>query len=255
MRRKAWGLFGFAVSITHNFVFITHNSKMVGPITEKFVWILFLVFVFITQFSNFWVMSNGNWKHILGLFSFHNSIFNSIFVINLLFSRNVGLFWLFIYLLLFFWNRAQPQCWNFFFFNFFGNKVTQNWVMSAKRVGLGKLGYFKRWVMSDEWWVMKSWVRSDEWWNPKLEDTKPPLFMALIIISESPSTITCSRFSSLAEHMALRAANTSTISTKVGNEIVCVKAATTRPLSFLTIASRLAKLFALKVVPSKLIFN
>ena len=90
---------------------------------------------------------------------------------------------------------------------------------------------------------------------PKLEDMKPPLFMALIIISESPSTITCSRFSSLAEHMALRAANTSTISTKVGNEIVCVKAATTRPLSFLTIASRLAKLFALKVAPSKLIFN
>ena len=25
---------------------------------------------------------------------------------------------------------------------FFGNKVTQNWVMSAKRVGLGKFGYF-----------------------------------------------------------------------------------------------------------------
>ena len=52
-KKKAKGVFGFAVSITHNFVFITHNSKMVGPITEKFVWILFLVFVFITQFSNF----------------------------------------------------------------------------------------------------------------------------------------------------------------------------------------------------------
>ena len=31
----------------------------------------------------------------------------------------------------------------FLFFLFFGNKVTQNWMMSAKRVGLGKLGYFK----------------------------------------------------------------------------------------------------------------
>ena len=34
--------------------------------------------------------------------------------------------------------------------------------MSAKRVGLGKLGYFKWWVMSDE-----NWVRSDEWWKKK----------------------------------------------------------------------------------------
>ena len=42
-------LFEFAVSITH-------NSKMVGPMTEKSVWIfitLFLVFVSITQFSDF----------------------------------------------------------------------------------------------------------------------------------------------------------------------------------------------------------
>ena len=31
----------------------------------------------------------------------------------------------------------------YFLKNFFGNKVTQNWMMSAKRVGLGKLGYFK----------------------------------------------------------------------------------------------------------------
>ena len=147
MRRKAWGLFGSAVSITHNYVSITHNSKMVGPITEKFVWILFPVFVFITQFSDFWVMSYGNWKHILGVFSFHNSVFNSIFVINLLFSRNVGLFWLFIYLLLFFWNRAQPQCWNFFFFFFFCFKFF--WKQSNAKLGdecqtggIGKVGVF-----------------------------------------------------------------------------------------------------------------
>ena len=67
---KAKGLFGFSISITYNSVFITHNSKMVGPMVEKSIWIfitLFPVFVFITQFSNFWVMSYGNWKHILGM--------------------------------------------------------------------------------------------------------------------------------------------------------------------------------------------
>ena len=127
MRRKAWGLFGFAVSITHNFVFITHNSKMVGPITEKFVWILFLVFVFITQFSNFWVMSNGNWKHILGLFSFHNSIFNSIFVINYYLAAMLDFFgYLFIYYYFFETEPSHNVGIFFFFLNFFGNKVMQN---------------------------------------------------------------------------------------------------------------------------------
>ena len=125
-------LFEFADSITH-------NSKMVGPMAEKSIWILFPIFVSITQFSDFWVISYGNWKHILGVFSFHNSVFNGIFGINLLFSCNVGLFWfLLLLLLLLFWNKTQKQCWTFFF----GNKVTQNWVMSAKRVGLGKFGYF-----------------------------------------------------------------------------------------------------------------
>ena len=55
---------------------------MVGPMTERFVWILFSVIVSITQFSNFWVMSYGNLKHILDVFSFHISVFNNIFVIK-----------------------------------------------------------------------------------------------------------------------------------------------------------------------------
>ena len=37
------GLFGFCVSITHSFVSITHNSKMVGPTERKLVWICFQV--------------------------------------------------------------------------------------------------------------------------------------------------------------------------------------------------------------------
>ena len=41
---------------------------------------LFSVFVSITQFSDFRVMSYENWKHILAVFSFHNSVFNGIFV-------------------------------------------------------------------------------------------------------------------------------------------------------------------------------
>ena len=60
-------LFEFVVSIIDNSVFITHNSKMVGPMAEKSVWIfiiLFLVFVSMTQLSDFWVMSYGNWKYI-----------------------------------------------------------------------------------------------------------------------------------------------------------------------------------------------
>ena len=55
---------------------------MVGPIVEKPGWFLFLVFVSITQYSDFWVMSYENWKHILGVFSFHNSVFNGILVIK-----------------------------------------------------------------------------------------------------------------------------------------------------------------------------
>ena len=75
-------LFGFCVSIAYNSVSITHNSKYVGPTVENSVWFLFSVFVFITQFSDFWTMSYGNWKHILGVFSFQNSVFNGIFVIK-----------------------------------------------------------------------------------------------------------------------------------------------------------------------------
>ena len=32
------GVFGFCVFITYNSVFITHNSKYVGPTTEKSIW-------------------------------------------------------------------------------------------------------------------------------------------------------------------------------------------------------------------------
>ena len=122
----AKGLFGFSVSITHNSVFITHNSKMVGSMAEKFVWIfitLFPVFVSIIQFSDFWVMSYGNWKHILGVFSFHNSVSNDILVIKhtwrdplLKVSRN---FWPFFFLLHFSFFSTVLQLFFLLFFSFF----------------------------------------------------------------------------------------------------------------------------------------
>ena len=87
---------------------------------------------------------------------------------------------------------------------------------------------------------------------PKLEEEKPPDFMALIMISASPSKITCPKFRSLAKHTTLRAANTSTVSTEVGRGIGCEKAAITRPLSLRIIAPKPARFLEGKVAPSKL---
>ena len=55
--------------------------------------------------------------------------------------------------------------------------------------------------------------------------------------------------------MALRAANTSTISTDIGSGIVCVKVAMTRPLLLRIIPPKLAKFFSLNVASSKLTFT
>ena len=71
------------ISITYNSISIIHNSKMVGSITEKSVWFLFLVFSsFCFQSLNslifeWWVMKIENTD-----FSFQNSVSNSIFVIK-----------------------------------------------------------------------------------------------------------------------------------------------------------------------------
>ena len=64
---------------------------MVGSMTKKVVWIfitLFPIFISITQFSDFWLMGCGNWKHILTVFSFHNSVFNGIFVIKITYGSH-----------------------------------------------------------------------------------------------------------------------------------------------------------------------
>ena len=76
------GVFGFLISITYNSVFITHNSKIVWDSWLNACLDFVFSFVSITQFSDFWVMSYGNWKHILAFFSFHNFVFNGNFVIK-----------------------------------------------------------------------------------------------------------------------------------------------------------------------------
>ena len=76
------GVFGFLISITYNSVFITHNSKMMWDSWLNACLDFVFSFVSITQFSYFWVMSYGNWKHILAFFSFHNFVFNGNFVIK-----------------------------------------------------------------------------------------------------------------------------------------------------------------------------
>lgn len=89
---------------------------------------------------------------------------------------------------------------------------------------------------------------------PKLEESKSPLVKALMIVSESPSKITCFRLSSCAKPITLRVTNTFTISTNVGSGIICVKVAISRPTSFQTTQPRTVKFSSLKVALSKLTF-
>ena len=103
---------------------------MVRPIDEKSVWFLFSVVVSITQFSDFWVMSYRNWKHILSVFSFHNSVSNGILVIKLTYmgptinekvkshTRHT-FFFFFIFLSFFLLYRLIPMAIFFFFFILF----------------------------------------------------------------------------------------------------------------------------------------
>ena len=138
--------------------------------TQKLVWIsiiLFPVFVPITQFFDFWVMSYENWKHILAVFNFHNSVFNDIFVIkqtwrdplvrstapfdpffSFLLLGSVSLFSL---LFFFFLHFRQNLVSSFFLFFFFFGSSSQNisnlqfflsFFFSSSFTGFGFLGFF-----------------------------------------------------------------------------------------------------------------
>ena len=75
----------------------------------------FWIIVSITQLSDFWVMSYGNWKHILGVFSFQNSIFNGIFVIKPTYPAAMFDKWIFFFLV-----KPNHNVWQilWFFFSF-----------------------------------------------------------------------------------------------------------------------------------------
>ena len=94
----------------------------------SFCFQLFPVFVSITKFSEFWVISYGNWKHILGIFSFHNFVFNDISVIKTTYwsqsevSRKLFYF-------LFFSLGSMILIFFFFFFFFF---LSHWWVSEFK---------------------------------------------------------------------------------------------------------------------------
>ena len=167
----------------------------------------FWIIVSITQLSDFWVMTYGNWKHILGVFSFHNSIFNGISVIKhtlmgplVKSTVTVDSF--------FFFSLGSVIFFSLFFFFFFFQWVRWVWVLGvegkkkkkvkaapsdrygaykqlknikwwqvsngAKWVGCRELGYFKWWVISVE-----NWVRIDEWWQKKIQTA--PYSLALIV--------------------------------------------------------------------------
>ena len=55
------GLFGFTVFITHNSVFLPHNSKYVSPMKKKKT-LLGFVFSFCFYHSILWFLSNKLWK-------------------------------------------------------------------------------------------------------------------------------------------------------------------------------------------------
>ena len=138
---------------------------------------MFLVFVFITQFSNFWVMSYGNWKHILGVFKLSKLSFYGIFLIkhtlrdsqseiqSQLLTNWTDFFFFFGETKLIFYvlEWVSSKFWLLSFKNgshiFKFLKLKNRTELGAKWVGFGKFGYFKWWVTSDEWRKL-----SKKWW-------------------------------------------------------------------------------------------
>ena len=100
------------------------DSKMVEPIAKKSVWIfitLFPVFIFITQFSDFWVMSYGNWKHICNYTHMHGPTVSATHVSDAFDASSTALFStnIFIFLSAFFGLCCTILSFIFFVFLFF----------------------------------------------------------------------------------------------------------------------------------------
>ena len=140
-----------------------------------------------------------------------------------------------------------------------GSSSIQTWSGGNLQADLAKqcatlLACLQEWQKDTPWKAGVRSLMSSKMWS-KLEESLPPFERAFIIIFESPSSSTWFRQSSFTKTRALRAANTSTISTDVGSGIICVKAAMIRPLSLRITPPSPANFRSLKVAPSKLIFN
>ena len=97
---------------------------MVEPIAKKSVWIfitLFPVFISITQFSDFWVMSYGNWKHICNYTHMHGPTVSATHVSAAFDASSTALFStnIFIFLYAFFGLCCTILSFIFFVFLFF----------------------------------------------------------------------------------------------------------------------------------------
>ena len=97
---------------------------MVEPIAKKSVWIfitLFPVFISITQFSDFWVMSYGNWKHICNYTHMHGPTVSATHVSAAFDASSTALFStnIFIFLFAFFGLCCTILSFIFFVFLFF----------------------------------------------------------------------------------------------------------------------------------------
>ena len=140
--------------------------------------------VSITQFSDFWVMSYGNWKHILAVFSFHNSmtflLLNTHEGLANSISRN---FWPLCFF--FFWGWLFGSFFLFFFFFHwfgllvfsFGLFIYLFFILALESLGTEKKKYieYENWMMmlngceklGNEWWKL-----SDENWVIKKNEAK-----------------------------------------------------------------------------------
>ena len=97
---------------------------MVEPIAKKSVWIfitLFPVFISITQFSDFWVMSYGNWKHICNYTHMHGPTVSATHVSAAFDASSTAFFStnIFIFLSAFFGLCCTALSFFFFVFLFF----------------------------------------------------------------------------------------------------------------------------------------
>ena len=120
----------------------------------------FWIIVSITQFSDFLVISYGNWKHILGVFSFQNSIFNSTFVIKpiypvAMFDKQIFFF--------FFFGETQPKLLILKTGSELRCQTRELW--PSRRLPKGVMAVhqkWKNWKLED--WNKKGWKLECQFW-------------------------------------------------------------------------------------------